>query len=123
MNNLEQNYMTIPLGDTAHGHARKFAQLQATPDQAIQVYQNVLTVYAAHCYLQILQIESDLEQSEGWNLAIATLQDTASLHLPEFGDLECRLVDPDDKSIDLPAHTKEDKIGMLVFRADATDRH
>ena len=36
MNNLEQNYMTIPLGDTAHGHARKFAQLQATPDQAIQ---------------------------------------------------------------------------------------
>ena len=114
-------FITIPLGTTAHDYARKFAQLQANVEKATQVYRNTLTVYAAYCYLQYLEIESDLEQSEGWNLAIATLQDTASLHLPEFGDLECRLVTPDDKSIDLPAHTKEDKIGMLVFRADITD--
>ncbi len=121
MNNTEQFYMTIPLGDTAHGHARKFAKLQADPDKTIKVYRNILTIYAAHCYLQILQIKSDLDQSEGWNLAIATLQDTASLHLPEFGDLECRLVYLDDKYIDLPTGAKDDKIGMLVFRATATD--
>ncbi len=121
MNNIQESYMTIPLGNTAHGHAQKFAKLQADPDKAIKVYRNILTIYAAHCYLQILQIKSDLEQSEGWNLAIATLQDTASLHLPEFGDLECRFVDPDDKYIDLPTGAKDDKIGMLVFRAAATD--
>jgi hypothetical protein len=86
----EQSYMTIPLGEKAHGYAREFAKLQPDSNKAIQAYRNILTVYAAHCYLQILQIESDLEQSEGWNLAIATLQDVASLHLPEFGDLECR---------------------------------
>lgn len=114
-------YMTIPLGETAHGQAQKFAKLQADPDKATQVYRNILTIYAAHCYLQILQIESDLEQSEGWNLAIATLQDTASLHLPKFGDLECRLVHADDRSIDLPDSAQDDKIGLLVFRANNLD--
>jgi hypothetical protein len=114
-------YMTIPLGEIAHGHARKFAKLQADPDKATQVYRNILTIYAAHCYLQILQIESDLEQSEGWNLAIATLQDTASLHLPKFGDLECRLVHTDDIEIDLPTSAQDDKIGLLVFRANEPD--
>jgi Protein of unknown function (DUF1822) len=114
-------YMTIPLGEIAHGHAQKFAKLQANPDKAIQVYRNILTIYAAHCYLQILQIESDLEQSEGWNLAIATLQDTASLRLSKFGDLECRLVQAADVAIDLPDSAKDDKIGLLVFRANNLD--
>jgi hypothetical protein len=116
-----QTYMTIPLGEIAHGHAQKFAQLQADPDKAVQVYRNILTIYAAYCYLQILQVESDLEQSEGWNLAIATLQDTTSLHLPKFGDLECRLVHVDDLTIDIPDSAKDDKIGLLVFRTDNLD--
>lgn len=121
--NAETNktYMTIPLGELAHGNAQKFAKLQDEPDKAVQVYRNILTIYAAHCYLQILQIESDLEQSEGWNLAIAMLQDTASLHLPKFGDLECRLVHADDRAIDIPDSAKDDKIGLLVFRADNPD--
>jgi Protein of unknown function (DUF1822) len=117
----KKTYMTIPLGEIAHGHARKFAKLQVDPDKSTQVYRNILTIYAAHCYLQILQIESDLEQSEGWNLAIATLQDTASLHLPKFGDLECRLVHTDDIEIDLPTSAQDDKIGLLVFRANELD--
>jgi hypothetical protein len=117
-NKIDRTYMTIPLGETAHGHAQKFAKLQAEPDKAIQVYRNILTIYAAHCYLQILQIESDLDQSEGWNLAIAMLQDTASLHLPKFGDLECRLVQGSDRAIDLPSSAKDDKIGLLVFHTD-----
>jgi Protein of unknown function (DUF1822) len=116
-----QIYMTIPLGDIAHDRACKFAQLQDEPDKAVRVYRNTLTVYAAYCYLQILQIKSDLEQSEGWNLGLAFLDDVASIHLPKFGDLECRLVHPDAKSIDLLATAKEDKIGLLVFRANDTD--
>jgi hypothetical protein len=128
----EKLFITIPLGTTAHNHARQFAKLQANEEKATQVYQQILTVYAAHCYLQYLDIESDLDQSEGWNLAIATLLsetlrerqyqgialgNSASLHLPKFGDLECKLVHPRDKSIDLPDHAKEGKIGMLVLRS------
>lgn len=123
--NQEKSFITIPLGTTAHKHARQFAQVQANEEKATQVYQQILTIYAAHCYLQYLDIDSDLDQSEGWNLAIATLRQTqgialansASLHLPKFGDLECQLVQPGDTSINLPDHAKEDKIGLLVLRS------
>jgi Protein of unknown function (DUF1822) len=120
----EKLFITIPLGTTAHDYARQFAKLQVNEEKATQVYRQILTIYAVHCYLQYLDIESDLSQSEGWNLAIATLQkahgialgNSASLHLPKFGDLECQLVQPGDKSIDLQDHAKEDKIGILVLR-------
>jgi Protein of unknown function (DUF1822) len=118
---IENSFITIPLGITAHQYAQQFAKLQASFEKATQAYHNTLTIYAAHCYLKYLEIESDLEQSEGWNLAISTLQDTASLYLPEFGDLECRLVHSRDESIDLPSYAKDDKIGLLVFRVGDMD--
>jgi hypothetical protein len=121
MNSTKNNsYMTIPLGDRAHGQAEQFTQLQADAEKALQVYRNVLMVYAAHSYLQILQIESDLSQSEGWNLATLTLADVATLHLPRLGDVECRLVGLDESTVALPAADSE-IIGTLVFQGDSSD--
>jgi Protein of unknown function (DUF1822) len=119
MNSTEKNsYMTIPLGDRAHGQAQQFARLQVDAEKALQVYRNVLMVYAAHSYLQILQIDSDLSQSEGWNLATLTLADVATLHLPRLGDVECRLVGLDESTVALPAADSE-TIGTLVFQGDS----
>lgn len=119
MNSIQNNsYMTIPLGDRAHGQAQQFARLQADAEKAWQVYRNVLMVYAAQSYLEILQIDSDLNQSEGWNLATLTLADVATLHLPRLGDVECRLVG--ESTVVLPAADPE-VIGTLVFQGDSRD--
>jgi Protein of unknown function (DUF1822) len=121
MNSTNNNsYMTIPLGDQAHGQAEQFARLQADAEKALQVYRNVLMVYAAHSYLQIVQIDSDLDQSEGWNLATLTLADVATLHLPHLGDVECRLVGLKESTMVLPA-VDSAIIGTLVFQGDNSD--
>jgi hypothetical protein len=121
MNSTNNNsYMTIPLGDRVHGQAEQLARLQADVTKALQVYRNVLMVYAAHSYLQILQIDSDLSQSEGWNLATLTLADVATLHLPRLGDVECRLVGLNESTVALPAADAE-IIGTLVFQGDSSD--
>lgn len=115
-----QNYLTVDLDPITHSTAEKFASLQPTPAKAIEVYQNVLTNYAAARYLKIVNIDVNLEQSEGGNLGIMTLKNTASLHLPEYGNLDCILINADITQIDLP-DLADESIGVLVLRANQTD--
>jgi Protein of unknown function (DUF1822) len=121
MNSTKNNsYMTIPLGDRAHRQAQQNARLQVDAEKALQVYRNTLMVYAAHSYLEILQIDSDLNQSEGWNIATLTLADVATLHLPRLGDVECRFVGLNEPKVALPTADAE-IIGTLVFQGDSSD--
>ena len=123
MKDLTKNYVTIPIGSNIHETAGKFASLQPTAEKATEVYRNTLAVHAAAIYLKLIHIETDLERSEGGNLAIMTLKNTASLCLPIFGDLECVLIDSDTEKIELPKSVDSDSIGILVLRGikDAQD--
>jgi hypothetical protein len=115
MNPTVENYLTVDLDPIAHSTAQKFASLQPTPEKAIEVYRNVLTTFAAARYLRIANIDIDMEQSEGGNLGVMTLKNTASLHLPEYGNLDCILIDADTTQIDLP-DLADESIGILVLR-------
>ena len=111
----EENHVTIPIGSNIHEMAGKFASLQPTTAKAIEVYRNTLAVHAAAIYLKLIHIKTDLKRSEGGNLAVMTLKNTASLYLPGFGDLECVLIDSDTEKIDLPIEDS-DSIGILILR-------
>jgi Protein of unknown function (DUF1822) len=111
-----ENYLTIPLDASIHRIAQQYASVQPNPTKAIEVYRNILAVYAAHLYLQLIHIDTDLERSEGSNLATLTLTNTASLCLPEFGDLECILIDRTSQEIN-PSDSLGESICVLVVRS------
>ena len=106
----------VPLGKDAHRFARNFAMEQVTLKKRKQVYLNTLSVYAVCCYLKWLGIESDLSQSDSWNLILRSKLDVADLLIPEVGKLECRPVLPGETSIALPAEVRCDRIGYLAVQ-------
>jgi Protein of unknown function (DUF1822) len=113
--------MNIPVSLLAHQEARKFAKLQPNSAQAIDIYTHILAMFAATTYLQYLHIDTDREQSAGWNIATLSLGNSASLYLPKFGNLEVRLIGTEEKAIELPPVVDDRSIGLLVFQHAETD--
>ena len=117
MNNTEsESHITIPIGKKAHLTAAGHAASTTSPDKGKQVYLNTLAVYAVHCYLNWLAIESDLEQSDSWSLGIHGLTDLADLVLPGIGSLECRSILPEETSFIVPPQATENRIGYVAVR-------
>ena len=117
MNNTElESHVTIPIGRKAHFSAGQFAASTTSPDKGKQVYLNTLAVYAVHCYLNWLQIESDLKQSDSWNFGIQGLSNVADLVLPGIGSLECCLILPEETSFVIPPQATENRIGYVAVR-------
>ena len=114
MNSQEIELLEIPLGIEAHRHARQFAAEQTTNEKSKQVYLNTLAVYAVHRYLQWLQIETDLSQSESWHPVLRRQRNVADLFLPGIGNLECCPVLPGETSLYLPPKMTEDRIAYLA---------
>ncbi|MEL7039521.1 MAG: DUF1822 family protein [Cyanobacteria bacterium J06592_8] len=117
--NLERNHpmnlITIPLGTEAHHHAREFAVEQSNPQKGKQVYLNTLAVYAVHRYLDWIDIETDLSQSESWQ-STTRLFNVADLVLPGMGKLECRPVLPNEKLVHLPVEVRQERMGYVAVQ-------
>jgi hypothetical protein len=109
-------FIPLQLSDQAHAYARKFAQEQATNWKAKQVYLNTLAVYAVHSYLQWMEFETKLSQSDSWNPGIRALFNVADLVLPGVGKLECRPVLPRETVVSLPPEVTEDRIGYVAVQ-------
>lgn len=114
--NSTQSYITVSLGQKAHSIAGQFAASTTSPKKGKQIYLNTLTVYAVHCYLAWLRVESSLEQSDSWSIAMQNLSNAADLFLTGIGYLECRLVLPGETSITIPPQATEDRIGYVAVR-------
>lgn len=111
------NYLTsvfVPLGRQAHQFAQTFAAQQSTPQKGKRVYLNTLAVYSVHSYLDWLEIDSNLTQSDSWHPAKRVIADVADLVLPSLGRLECRPILPDETEITLPLEATENRIGYVV---------
>jgi hypothetical protein len=115
MADLEPLKLSIPIGTTAHAEADRISRLQPDDDKALRIYANVLAVYAVHAYLQWLEIDSSLEESESFHPVVAMFGDMADLLLPGLGSLECRLVDRDAEVVHLPS-AKVERLGCVVLR-------
>lgn len=116
MNNTQVPYLTVPLGGDAHGFARKFAAEQATTQKSKQVYLNTMAVYAVHSYLKWLGIESNLNESDSWQVLLRNRWDVADLVIPGIGKLECRPVLPGQTNLTLPTEVREERIGYVAVQ-------
>ncbi|MBE9130050.1 MULTISPECIES: DUF1822 family protein [unclassified Coleofasciculus] len=118
MTNTKIPLLTIPLGTEAHRFARQFAAQQATPQKGKRVYFNTLAVYAVHCYLRWLEIETNLNESDSWHPGKGAILNVADLALPGIGKLECRPVLPGESSVELPPEVTENRIGYVGVQFD-----
>lgn len=114
MNNTETPILTVPLGREAHDLAAEFAIQQATPQQGKRVYLNTLAVYAVHCYLNWLQIETDLIQNDSWNQGLQAVFGVADLLIPGVGKIECCPVLPGETTFLVSTGLTENTIGYVA---------
>ena len=85
-------FTSMPITQKAIETANKFAAQQPNPQKAEQVYLNTLAVLAVNDYLQLMEIETNLAQSDSWNPVVRLCADIADLDLQGLGKLECRPV-------------------------------
>lgn len=117
MNSTQSNLPNILLDREAYRLAEKFASQQATPEKLKRVYLNTLAVYAVHRYLEWLNIESNLEQSDSWHPVIHSLFNVADLVLPNINKkIECCAVLSGETVFNFPLEGTENLIGYVAVQ-------
>ena len=122
---LQQKSLEIPITRKALATAQQFASQQPHPQEQEQVRLNTLAVWAVHDYLELMEIETELQESDSWNPVVRLCEDVADLMVEGLGKLECRPLLPNSgtRSIyHLPPEVWEERIGYVVVEID-TDRN
>ncbi|MEM9214958.1 MAG: DUF1822 family protein [Cyanobacteria bacterium P01_F01_bin.150] len=98
--------ITLPISASDRHQATTFANQQPNATKAEQVYRNTLAVLATQKYLQLLGIETSLEDSHSWNPLHQVLSNVADLVILIFPDvpkyLDCRPVEKGDRTCTIP---------------------
>lgn len=118
---LQQNSLEIPITTKALTTANKFASQQPHEGQQEQVRLNTLAVWAVRDYLELMNIETELDRSDSWNPVVRLCEDVADLMVKGLGKLECRPLLPDrvkDRFCLLPPEVCCDRIGYIVVKID-----
>ncbi|MEB3216239.1 MAG: DUF1822 family protein [Nostocales cyanobacterium 94392] len=118
MMSTEQLIISIPITQSDRNHANKFAQEQSNPEKAKQVYHNTLAVLVTNNYLQMLDVETALQQSYCWNTYARLSTNIADLNLPGKGHLECRSILKGNDTCDVPQDVWNNRIGYVVVQLD-----
>jgi len=113
---MELIKINIPLGLEPHRLAQQFCRRQVDGKKAKQVYLNTLAVWAVHFYLKCMEIETNLEESDSFNLGMQTIANVADLDILNVGKLECRPVLPGEKLVDIPPEVLENRIAYVAVQ-------
>lgn len=108
--------ISIPLSESDRALAQRFAQQQLTETKSHQVYLNTLAVLAANYYLELLEIPTDLKQSQCWSAINQICANIADLKLPKLGFLECRPISANQDFCQIPLEVMSDRIAYLIVR-------
>ncbi len=106
----------IPISPEANQLAQSFASEQAKVWKAKQVFRNTLAVLGVYGYLQLLQIDSDLDSSASWQAELRALFDTGDLFVPGYGHLDCRPLDPEETEFSRPDPLEKTCRGYVAVR-------
>ncbi|MEM7796834.1 MAG: DUF1822 family protein [Cyanobacteria bacterium P01_C01_bin.118] len=98
--------------------AQRFAQRH--PSFAERIYRNTLAVGVVDQYLSLLGIKTDLAEGDSWNPVMQMVNDVADLYLPDYGRIECRVVDTDTTECYVPADVSCDRIAYIVINLKLT---
>ena len=115
---MEQITISIPITQTNRDKAEQFARGQSNSKKAQQVYYNTLAVLVTNNYLQMLDVETSLQQSYSWNVVARLSTDIADLNLPGKGHLECRAIKTGEDDCYFPEDVWHNRIGYVVVQLD-----
>ena len=118
MNAIDNSMFAVPLTSEAYRVAKQFKSRHKNPRKANQIYLNILAIYAVDFYCRCLEIETNIEGSNSFDLTEQTLMDVADLELTNIGKIECRPVLPNAEFFHIPSETLEDRIGYLAVEID-----
>ncbi|MEM9926934.1 MAG: DUF1822 family protein [Cyanobacteria bacterium P01_D01_bin.50] len=114
----EKLTISIPITEANRSKARLFAQEQFNPEKIEQVYHNTLAVLVTNNYLQMLDLETSLQQSHSWNAVARVSINIADLNLPGKGQLECRSIKIGSDTCYFPEDVRNNRIGYVVVQFD-----
>lgn len=110
----------VPITTAMRAQAEAFASRQPTAEKSEQIYRNTLAVLVVNTYLGWQGYETDLSQSNNWNLGtLAAGGDVADLMIKDMGRLECRFVPKGATVCPLPPEVWHGRIGYVVVQLDA----
>ncbi len=89
---LLKNALPMPIMPKIIQMAQGLAQKQPTAEKAEQVYWNTLAVWAVRDYLELMEIDTDIDHSDFANPVVCLGADVADLKVKGLGTLECRPV-------------------------------
>lgn len=122
---LHQNALPLPIARSHFQTAEEFARSQPNSPAADRVYLNTLAVLAVSDYLQLIDKETCLENSDSWNPVVRMSADVADLMVPGLGRLECRPLRPASTDSNgkkplcaIPPEVCSERIGYLVVEID-----
>ncbi|AFZ02446.1 DUF1822 family protein [Calothrix sp. PCC 6303] len=114
----ENSALSLPIVQAARTYAQQFAQQQNSPEKSQQVRLNTLAVWVVRDYLQMMDIPTDLVNSQSWNSMMRMIADIADLELPGIGCLECRPVQSQQTECYVPPETWENRVGYVIVEID-----
>lgn len=114
--NLEDYTLPIIISQEARDIATQFALIHPKGGKREQVYLNTLAVWGVHCYLEWMQIATELEASDSWNPILQLCANVADLQVTGLGRLECRPVREEQQTVSIPSEVQIDRIGYVVVR-------
>lgn len=119
MNNINEKLtFTVPLTFDMLEKARNFSQQQSNQDKAEQVRRNSIAVSALVYYCDLMEVPTNLTNSDSYNIVMQTLSDVADLEILGRGKLECRPVLPNAEFCRIPQDVWEDRIGYVFVEID-----
>lgn len=110
--------LLLPIPQTVRSTAQQFASEQPTPEKAERVRLNTLAVGVVNNYLQMLNVTTNLANSDSWNPILRMCADIADLEIPRMGRLECRPIKIAESSCFIPPEVWHSRIGYVVVQID-----
>lgn len=116
IDSIEAPKTIVAIATTDRQVALKFALQQPNRERATQVYLNTLAVLTVKRCLDLLEIATDLADSDCWNPFCRLGADLADLKVAGIGYLECRPVTASQQDCYIPPEALENRIGYLVVQ-------
>ena len=113
-----ENAISLPITGAIRHVANQFAARQPNREKAEQVMLNTIAVSVVNNYLTMLDVPTDLANSDSWNPVMQLCSDVADLDIPEVGKLECRPIKVAAASCSIPWEVRDLRFGYVVVRID-----
>ncbi|MEM6612281.1 MAG: DUF1822 family protein [Cyanobacteria bacterium P01_C01_bin.72] len=115
---IEDFAISLPITTEIWQMASQFASRQPTPAKAEQIRLNTIAVLVTNNYLNMLDVATDLANSDSLNPIMQVCGNGADLELREIGKLECRPIKSSDTTCQIPLEVWDLRIGYVVVRIE-----